>query len=175
MLKLHPLLILLLCSRCLAADAPAHPADAWLDRAARDIAALPAQPVPEQIFLAPYSMVTQLYFTAPSDARRALAVRLVEREIKAEVDKHQSAEQTQTAYLAGAGILPIRGRVRLDYVLAVTEIQAGQQQDLLNRLPSIASPNERALIELAAAQALSHKEYQGDYHEWRPREVRCSD
>jgi hypothetical protein len=74
----------------------------WLDRAESDIAALPADTPADFILAQPHELAIALYRTAPTDDRRGLALRLIDRVAEVEAGKKKSAEQVRAAYVDAA-------------------------------------------------------------------------
>jgi hypothetical protein len=77
---------------------PAADAAIWLDRAQRDIASLPAQTPKEFSLLNPDELATQLYLTAPTDQRRALAIARLDAHVKDYLEQKEYPEQKGMSY-----------------------------------------------------------------------------
>jgi hypothetical protein len=90
----------------IAAGAPTTgPATAqlWLDRAQREIAALPVGDTsPDVVLVQPQLLSMYLYRMAPSNPRQALAIHLIDQDLQIEVDKKTSVVQVQAAYVGAA-------------------------------------------------------------------------
>jgi hypothetical protein len=69
-----------------------------------------------------------------------------------------------------AASVPNLERIRLDYVLAVGEVKAGKESELLGRVDALKTPQERAMVDLATAQALLGREYFGQCRTFRTRD-----
>jgi hypothetical protein len=80
----------------------AAPAEVWLGRAEKEIAALPAETPKEFMLVQPQELAVQLYLTTPSNERRKFASSMIDRAVKRYLDHTDSAEHLQGIYSGGA-------------------------------------------------------------------------
>ncbi len=73
-----------------------------MTRAQRDIAALPPDTPKDAVMMSPLVLAVQLYLAAPNDERRALAISILDRDVKKFAAVKESAEQVKMLYDAAA-------------------------------------------------------------------------
>jgi hypothetical protein len=66
--------------------------------------------------------------------------------------------------------VPPGDRVRSEYAMAVREVQAGRESAMADRVKSLSTPQEKAMVELAVGQTLVGKEFFGDLRAYRPKD-----
>lgn len=77
-------------------------AEPWLARAEREILACPAETPKDLTAGQPHELAIMLYRLSPNSARQAMAIRLIDRAVAAEVARAKSADQLWGDYISGA-------------------------------------------------------------------------